>query len=105
MTRFLVAILASSLAESALRRLSRTLHSVTEVLTQVMYVSRTDLKPPCFYAAHMLLQIDLSGNQIGGYRAGLQMVSTPEGPKAIADAPREGLTAMESAMALMPSAL
>jgi hypothetical protein len=53
----------------------------------------------------MLLQIDLSGNQIGGYRAGLQMVSTPEGPKAIADAPREGLTAMESAMALMPSAL
>ena len=57
-------------------------------LTQVMYVSRTDLKPPCFYAAHMLLQIDLSGNQIGGYQADLRIVSTPEGPKAIADAIR-----------------
>ena len=77
---------ATAAAPSIVSATTRAASAVAASLTQVMYVSRTYLKPPCFYAAHMLLQIDLSGNQIGGYSNGVQMVSTPEGPKAIADA-------------------
>ena len=35
-----------------------------------------------------ILQVDLSRNNIGGYWDGSKVVSTPEGPKAIADALR-----------------
>ena len=62
--------------------------SLTQVIVCVSNRSETAMS----YMVHVLLQIDLSGNQIGGYRDGpwplSPIVSTPEGPKAIADAIR-----------------